>query len=648
MARWLCFSLWAALLANRSYGDPSTMQQQLPAPSSSFIPPDGVATGVTAGAAGPAITADADYDCRPVRRSGDTFDESLTIRIVTSPDGTTNSAILHFEFAVETNAAAALESGRYHNYDLFPEPLAGLTRATGVTEFQLSLTRGAWHSEDFGQQPAAAPQGAELVAWLGSDDDELASAAWGSLASALSGTTSTSLDRMKWEDTFVGSSSMFPRSSGCGPTVKGGGGSVARVAVLPDEHLCTENLTPWLRRLPRADAGLAAALRSHAIFRAGVVSLRTSLAVVSGNGSDCCNDIGGGSGGGRNTRLRLLQSLTMTVAIDHKSASRAGQPWSLQRILGSVNPLRANPLARSSVVVVDLRAAPAGTGTAPLGTVVANTPHVHQHNLLNNHHSSYTEDQHSSRNCDSGQTAVFDVTVSFPDAVGGFHARNTVPNPHRLALAVSAAVVTEGRGRASIHATVTNSLKTSQDLEMLFPLPWYLRPLAHTHRVRNASLVQPQSNTARTLSLASRVDGAVVATQRFEPPRRRRGMGVWAFVMSLPPHTTVDLRFDVQRAFLRIDECPPEPNRPFALPAVIVSRRWVRNETIGGTESATRIYSKPLVILMPHPDFSMPFNVIALTSTALAASFGLWIQFATRPLVDPGQAGTQAPLAPPG
>lgn len=40
------------------------------------------------------------------------------------------------------------------------------------------------------------------------------------------------------------------------------------------------------------------------------------------------------------------------------------------------------------------------------------------------------------------------------------------------------------------------------------------------------------------------------------------------------------------------------------------------------TESGERFYTESLLIRLPTPDFSMPYNVITLTCTVLALFFG--------------------------
>ena len=62
-------------------------------------------------------------------------------------------------------------------------------------------------------------------------------------------------------------------------------------------------------------------------------------------------------------------------------------------------------------------------------------------------------------------------------------------------------------------------------------------------------------------------------------------------------------------AFLQFEEFPPDANRGFDVPGIILQ---------GLEEGSPRIYTETLMVEMPYPDFSMPYNVITLTSTLVA------------------------------
>ena len=76
--------------------------------------------------------------------------------------------------------------------------------------------------------------------------------------------------------------------------------------------------------------------------------------------------------------------------------------------------------------------------------------------------------------------------------------------------------------------------------------------------------------------------------------------------------------------FLNVFEFPADANRGFDLPAAILAPLYddweVQSEDSSSPYSslASPLYSQTAVIRMPMPDFSMPYNVVALTCTVLS------------------------------
>ena len=67
-------------------------------------------------------------------------------------------------------------------------------------------------------------------------------------------------------------------------------------------------------------------------------------------------------------------------------------------------------------------------------------------------------------------------------------------------------------------------------------------------------------------------------------------------------------------------EFPPDPNRGFDIPSAMLSV-----EDIGDV-----LYTGATVVMVPLPDFSMPFNVLTLTSSIIAFYFGHTFNLFTR------------------
>lgn len=93
-----------------------------------------------------------------------------------------------------------------------------------------------------------------------------------------------------------------------------------------------------------------------------------------------------------------------------------------------------------------------------------------------------------------------------------------------------------------------------------------------------------------------------------------------------------------QHRFLQYDDFPPNPMKGMEVPPTIVSitplptcgqphsHAWFTSE-VPMAPYPCRFYTESLLIAIPVPDFSMPFNVITLSCTLLAFFFGTMLNF---------------------
>ena len=87
------------------------------------------------------------------------------------------------------------------------------------------------------------------------------------------------------------------------------------------------------------------------------------------------------------------------------------------------------------------------------------------------------------------------------------------------------------------------------------------------------------------------------------------------------------MTMDVTKAFLRYTEHPPDAQRGWDLPpAVFVpirsGKKW--------SDELERIYTSILLVDLATPDFSMPYNVIIMSSTLITFIFGSVFNLLTR------------------
>jgi len=80
--------------------------------------------------------------------------------------------------------------------------------------------------------------------------------------------------------------------------------------------------------------------------------------------------------------------------------------------------------------------------------------------------------------------------------------------------------------------------------------------------------------------------------------------------LSIPKNSTTRLILDIDKAYMRYTDYPPDSHRGFDVPSGVVLVKPIDGEAREGR----RIYTTSTLLDMPTPDFSMPYNVIILTS----------------------------------
>lgn len=131
----------------------------------------------------------------------------------------------------------------------------------------------------------------------------------------------------------------------------------------------------------------------------------------------------------------------------------------------------------------------------------------------------------------------------------------------------------------------------AQRVVYLESLPWFLRPYMHTLQV----------------------NGGRVHKMYYKPLLDRQRGTHLELILEVPAESTVELQYDFEKAILRYTEYPPDANRGFDIPPAVIRVLPARDG-----EQGSYLRTTSLLLPLPTPDFSMPYNVIILTSTVLA------------------------------
>ncbi|XP_072013804.1 GPI transamidase component PIG-T-like [Amphiura filiformis] len=525
----------------------------------------------------------------------DQFHEELLIKPIQ-----TGHVYAQFKFTTLWNVS--LNHGQsFSHYNLFPKSLGQVVSKYSVQELHLSLTQGQWRQDKWGYPVNSAPPGAQLWVWFQpttkSVDD-----AWAGLVNALSGLFCASLNFVDATNTITPKLSFRPAGTAKDSYTRSSG-KYLRYATLPREIVCTENLTPWKKLLPcDSKAGLSTLFHAGHLYNANYHSLSVDLRPVCSDYPSCTSPA-----------LELTQSLG--VVFEPPIHNHGKQDWTLASLFERPI-LKPCPLASVSKVYVDLSV---NSTSNPLRM----TPDP-------------TETLMVTRGDASIPMAVFDLKAStklsniamkWTDKIQYGDVKPPPLHAHRYLSGYG-----QEKGGIMCHL-YNNDPVNSIRVVYMETVPWYIRLYLHTLEVTNSvKLVAPDK-------------------QLYTPGKDRGNPYSMELVLTLPPNSVTSLSIQFDKAYLKWTEHPPDANIGFHIGSAVVTAKMLTpaNYTSPAQHQSLlaesfskhssdqgfflRLYTEPLLIQLPTPDFSMPYNVICLACTVVAIGFGSLHNLTTRRFV---------------
>lgn len=379
-----------------------------------------------------------------------------------------------------------------------------------------------------------------------------------------------------------------------------------RHSILHGETVCTENLTPWMKLLPcRSESGLAKYLSNPSfLFNFDYVSLGVNVLP---------------------TEPKTLQMTLMLVANRNLPPVPASistfQPptrspvFDLQALLGvKLTKNQHNcPLARSSTLVVHNPEGGPEVSETPCGKSVCDLKTLDKPwNVV----MKWNEDRN----------------VEVPSHFHGF------VTAHRW-------TVGYGHQNGKLALEISNHLSRNVTISYRQVTPFMLRLMFHTLIATGSSLEKEEEPFP-----------VFPKSFKVEPGLDRLTMTEMEISFEMPAKSKIFVTIDYDLVFLHWTEHPPDAHRGFDISAGIMlvtidpeTLPEIQNAKSFGvlppTSTATindfsytrklrklhfLVYTEGLVLSLPTPDFSMPYNVITLTSTVLAIIFAFTVKTLTR------------------
>lgn len=488
------------------------------------------------------------------------------------------------------------------HFSLFPKSFGEIVQSFGVEELHLTFTQGRWQYEKWGYSAVAAAPGVQLWSWFNASDIDYK---WKGLTNGLAGSFCASLNFIDQSMTAEPYTSFAPEGyhdlSQRSFSENSMDGFQLRYGALPREITCTENLTPWTKLLPcRTKSGIASLFNAYRLFDTDFHSMSIHLRSLCED-SNCSHK-----------KIELTQTLTVVFDPIRMSASRTDD-WSLsflfdRRIHGTC------PLASETKISVLLPSSE--------GVYVFPEP---ESVIYNDKHPRYFAE------FDLPKDEEFDIKVEKTRKIPSFIIDRSLC-PIRVHRYLSG----YGRERGGIIITFQNFDEVPLKVAYLESVPWFLKIYLHT---LNASTLPIEDGTKVDFGVRE----TIIESMLFQPGQDRVRPTVIEFIMTLPPMTMTTIKYDFDRAFIKYTEHPPDANRGFDIgPGVLTimgnntepssSPNIVRLRAITGGRDP-RIWTETLLIALPTPDFSMPYNVITMTCTITALFFGSLFNLLSRSFV---------------
>lgn len=466
---------------------------------------------------------------------------------------------------------------------LISRPIAELYIHYDIIELHVSLANALWRYETWGYPVVDhAPGGAEVWAWFnngtqGRRNPDPIDVQFKNLCATLSGLLCASLSFI--DETNIQEPQHSFRPQFYAPASERNNLAL-RYSNLPHEVVCTENLTPWKKLLPCGkDLGFLSLFNSDYVHSTSYHAIAIHM-----------------------RQMKNVLEVKQTANFVFDQIQIGGKDWSLRKLFGT-GLQQPCPLAESSRLFVDITEAKKNYDFTP------------------DFHERIT----STRGGAESEMGVFNLTprtsITHFAAVRKAETKEVVPIIPAPPLTAMRFLLSVGQERGQIVTKLTNNHWSELQVVVMENIPWFVPIYLHTLKaVTNKGVVIKPTSI------------------RYRPGKQRERPYELEVALRLPSRSTVSVSIDFDYIFLKWQEYPPDANHGYYIGAATITTMLpvARNYTsvpvdgslFADSFNATRsgyflqLHTEALLLTLPTPDFSMPYNVICLTCTVVALAFG--------------------------
>jgi GPI-anchor transamidase subunit T len=505
------------------------------------------------------------------------------------------------------------------NFRFFPRSLGQALRHASTQELHLRFTTGRWDAQEWGARPWDGTReggtGVELWAWIDAEDEDAAFKKWTTLAQYLSGLFCASLNFIDATRTTKPVLSFEPQ----GTYHHASQNLHLMHGALPGEVVCTENLTPFLKLLPcKGKAGISSLLDGHKVFDASWQSMSIDVRPKCPQETEC--------------QMEVSQTIDIVLDIERSKRPRDNpipRPIPQEELIcDESKPYHSHdtcyPLITTDETAWSLSDVFGRkmAGTCPLADdqdsstdakpICLMVPHERQVSITHSGFEVKSPPGPGEHRCYALMPYEdFDLEVPAQPATKHHDLGNELIRAERT-------MTGHGAAHGGMRSIFTNPSPNEAVTFVYFEtLPWFMRPYIHTLKAEITHTNDPDTKNTR------KAKEKLITDMFYSPAIDRQRSTHLELQITIPPATTISLTYSFEKSILRYTEYPPDANRGFNIPAAVIrilSPSLYDADT--GMKRSVYIRTTSLLLSLPTPDFSMPYNVIILTSTVIALGFG--------------------------
>lgn len=586
--------------------------------------------------------------CISAKLSTADFKENLVLKMLPK-----DYMLSSFNFKLKSDNIIASEKTLFDfkKHNGFSKTIEPLLSQHNVKNLYIKFTKGHWDSQKWGKLPnngwTSGGSGVEIWAMMEASNKTEAISNWNILMSELSGTFCSSVNFINSEKiTFINDIQSYYDVDLLDqiPITNEDNEMFFLRGSLANEAVCTENLSPFLRILPtNGKTGLSSLINGNRLFDSYWNSMSIDINTKCTDETECYYDtdidinfvVNIPQSLARNKRptpkpvpaeeLQCDPSKKLTEWECFPMLGKKGYSFFLSDIFGTyINDYnRMNQDDVSTVSITGIDDEYWSTGIKLIPKDITDDEDIEKLGILGTKNHLYELKEQ--------QKTDYDIYIGTVDNTKVILDKSETPPVY-----VTRSLTGDSQDKGVMRVAFTNP-STEKDIIIRYfeTLPWYIRLYVSSLKIN----VKEFKKTSLE-KFSGNAEDLIIKTD-ISPSILRKAPLHMQHTLRIPKNSVVMMSFDFEKPLLNYEEYPPDSNHGFEVEAAVIvvideefEEKATSEEFAGNLQDHNYVMrTSTLLLTLATPDFSMPYNVITITSTLMAFSFGLIFNLLTKRVV---------------